>query len=264
MRNADGGIEVKQPTLTYKATFFLGSAGFAVFSYLIGTIVYEAENLWTTNLAATLDAGGAIKHIFPNHLVTFVPWVIGTTLLGIALGYLFDRQIQYRRVAEELQRKSQLQAVVDGLTQCYNRSYMFEQLGLEIKRSTNQFVGQFALLLLDLDDFKKYNDTHGHLVGDEALRRVARVIRSSVRETDVVARYGGEEFIVLAAGADEVSAKTIAERIRMNIQETCPTTVSIGLAYFPEDGASAEELVEKADARMYKAKALGKNLVAAA
>jgi diguanylate cyclase (GGDEF)-like protein len=129
-----------------------------------------------------------------------------------------------------------------------------------------------ACAVLDVDDFKSYNDRYGHGSGDKALRCVGRVLRESARADDLVARYGGEEFVVLMGGDVEDGIK-VAERVRERVQLEGVTgdenslnsslTVSVGVAPLTEDTLSLEELVEAADAELYRAKRTGKNKVAA-
>lgn len=130
-----------------------------------------------------------------------------------------------------------------------------------------------ACAVLDVDDFKSYNDRYGHGNGDEALRCVGRVLRESTRADDVVSRYGGEEFVVLMGGNIE-DAIEVAERVRQGVEHESVTengillgsvvTVSVGVAALTEDVSSLEQLVEKADDELYRAKRAGKNRVAAA
>ncbi len=256
-------VQVKQPTLTYKLAFLIGGISFAGITYVIGTWLYEIENLLARGEAPVLDYAATLRHVVPEHVTTLIPWLLGTTVLSIGLGYLFDKQIKFRKRAEELQARAELLAVVDGLTQLYNHSYFIEQLGLEIKR-TQRHVGIITLLLLDLDDFKKYNDTYGHLPGDELLKRVARTIKATIRETDLAARYGGEEFVVIAQGMDKEQGKILAERLRQSIELSSPVTVSIGVASYPGDGETIEQLIQSADQAMYCAKREGKNRVTVA
>ncbi|HEY5611813.1 MAG TPA: GGDEF domain-containing protein, partial [Thermoanaerobaculia bacterium] len=119
----------------------------------------------------------------------------------------------------------------------------------------------------DLDHFKKYNDRHGHLAGNEALQMVSRTIRACLRAVDVPARYGGEEFAAIVPQTDPDALHAVAERIRASV-ETLPSlhdrsslTVSIGGALFPGDGATPAELFAAADSRLYEAKAAGRNRV---
>ena len=108
-------------------------------------------------------------------------------------------------------------AVTDGLTKVYNRRYFEEQLAAELERAKRQ-KHQTSLILLDVDHFKNFNDTHGHLLGDQVLQGVARVLQKSTRETDLVARYGGEEFAVILPETPPDAALEVAERIRRAIK----------------------------------------------
>jgi diguanylate cyclase (GGDEF)-like protein len=161
-------------------------------------------------------------------------------------------------------------SVTDGLTQLHNHRYFQDQLGREIKRLTRTNEG-LSILIIDVDDFKKLNDTYGHAAGDEFLKQLARILKESVRETDLLARYGGEEFVVVAVGTHLDGARMLAEKLRTTVAETSfivdetmrprSVTVSIGLAQY---GHSRTELFTAADAALYRAKAAGKNCVVAA
>jgi diguanylate cyclase (GGDEF)-like protein len=125
--------------------------------------------------------------------------------------------------------------------------------------------------MIDADDFKAFNDTRGHLAGNVALRRLATVLRKSVREVDVAARYGGEEFAILLPSTPKLAALKLAEKLRQAVEKAGigrdaagkgrPLTVSIGVASLPGDAETADELVERADRALYVAKSMGKNCV---
>ncbi len=126
------------------------------------------------------------------------------------------------------------------------------------------------MILVDLDDFKKVNDTYGHHSGDIVLKAIVGMIMCGIREYDVVGRYGGEEFLIILPEVDRLSAKVVAERIRQEIEgseveivnkQKVRITASFGGACYDADGESADDLLLKADARMYKAKRAGKNMV---
>jgi diguanylate cyclase (GGDEF)-like protein len=159
-------------------------------------------------------------------------------------------------------------ARTDELTNLPNFRAFRERIDLEIERAS-RYPEQFGVLILDLDRFKKYNDTYGHLAGNEALQRVARVIREAVRTVDFPARYGGEEFAVIVPQIDGVALIAIAERIRAGV-EAMPApaggarvTVSIGAAIYPDDGGTADALFRAADERLYAAKEAGRNRLVA-
>ncbi|MFA5356792.1 MAG: diguanylate cyclase [Candidatus Omnitrophota bacterium] len=149
-------------------------------------------------------------------------------------------------------------AVRDGLTGLFNRRYFNELIKLEFNRlkRTPSFL---SLLMLDIDNFKSYNDTQGHQAGDALLKDAAKVFKNSVRNVDIVSRYGGEEFVVILPHTDKKSAQIIAERLRVQTGLFLPATVSIGVATAPEDADDSVQLIEKADGALYQAKKSGKN-----
>ena len=161
--------------------------------------------------------------------------------------------------------RTERSAVTDGLTGLYNHAYFLQTLRQEVLRSKRHGL-KAALLLLDLDDFKKVNDERGHVEGDRVLMKAAAILRDSVREIDIAARYGGEEFAVLLPDTSRLGAFVVAERIRTRIQKRFRrnrpvVTVSGGLALFPEDAGTPADLIVQADAGLYRAKAAGKNQV---
>lgn len=162
-------------------------------------------------------------------------------------------------------------SITDGLTGLYNRKYFMENLKLEAVRSRRHGHG-FGLLIIDIDHFKQINDNHGHQVGDEVLCRMAELFRRTVRECDFIARYGGEEFIMILPEIRGAEALAAAERIREAVSEAAirlngksiSTTISIGVADYPEDADDTQELIMLADKALYAAKADGRNCVKAA
>ena len=149
-------------------------------------------------------------------------------------------------------------AVRDGLTGLFNRRYFNELVNVEVNR-VKRFPTALSLLMLDIDNFKNYNDTQGHQAGDELLKSAAKVFKNSVRAVDIVSRYGGEEFVIILPQADKKAATIIAERLRVQLSLYLPTTVSIGIATLPDDASEVEQLIEKADGALYQAKKTGKN-----
>jgi diguanylate cyclase (GGDEF)-like protein len=172
--------------------------------------------------------------------------------------------IAFNRMADELKARAR----TDDLTALPNFRAFRERIDAEIDRAA-RYELRFAVLLLDLDRFKRYNDTFGHLAGNDALQRVARTLRESVRSVDFAARYGGEELVVILPEIDAASTAVIAERVRSAI-EALPApegganvTVSIGAAIYPDDGMTPEALFKTADERLYEAKERGRNCVVA-
>lgn len=177
------------------------------------------------------------------------------------------------RELNELNKWLEKLSITDGLTGVHNHRYFYIKLGEEITRAA-RYGHPLSLIILDVDYFKHYNDTHGHLAGDNILKGIASCIKSSVRDNDLVARYGGEEFSVILPEADKDAAEGLAERLRKFIseqpfphKETQPggnLTISLGLAAYPADAGDVKGLVEKADAALYRAKEGGRNRVEAA
>lgn len=154
---------------------------------------------------------------------------------------------------------------VDKLTGAFTRKY-FEQKLVEILKNLNRTNESFTILMLDIDNFKSVNDTYGHIKGDEVLSQVAKTIKNSIRNTDLVGRYGGEEFIILLSDSTFTLGKNIAEKIRLNIENmkiaeiNRTITVSIGISQYPNHSQFKEELINKADQALYYSKNfLGKN-----
>jgi diguanylate cyclase (GGDEF)-like protein len=165
-----------------------------------------------------------------------------------------------RRKNEELERLS----VTDGLTGLYNRRRLMEAVNDEARRS-QRLKHTFAVLMVDVDHFKKYNDSFGHPAGDTVLARVAAILREATREVDHVARYGGEEFLVMLPETGMPEALDISERIRARIGEEVfhgrRMTVSIGVAEFPLHGDTPEQVIAAADEALYEAKREGRDRV---
>jgi two-component system cell cycle response regulator len=163
-------------------------------------------------------------------------------------------------------------ATTDPLTQVLNRRALVERLAREMERAVRA-DRSVALLMIDLDHFKRVNDTHGHLVGDDALRDVARLLLGEARGSDAVARYGGEEFLVVLPDTDDEGAVAFAERVRERVERhefrgrddaAMQMTASIGVATFPSARIeTGEDLLARADAALYRAKADGRNRVRA-
>lgn len=171
---------------------------------------------------------------------------------------------------EETNEQLKLSSRKDGLTGLSNRRYFDEVYSKEWKRCL-RFGEDLSVLLIDVDNFKSYNDQFGHLVGDDALREVATVLSKCIqRDVDIVARYGGEEFVVILPNTDLCGAENVADIIRRNIAAckidhpentpSCILTVSVGVATVkPRNGVSPESLLNEADMNLYRAKDEGRN-----
>jgi len=171
---------------------------------------------------------------------------------------------------EELQRANEILSqlsITDGLTKLHNHRYFQDHLTREIKR-VGRSTSPLSMILLDIDDFKLLNDTHGHAAGDEVLVSLAAIMSDSARESDLIARYGGEEFVILMPNTDLAGAVHLAEKIRMSVESTrliigsgmkpIEITISLGVALFH---GNRREFFAEADGALYEAKAAGKNCV---
>jgi len=225
--------------------------GVGLLAYMVGLVITRplerlteaAGRVAAGDLAVELPAGG-----------------------GGEVGYLtraFNTLMSRLREKEahgELEKLS----LTDSLTGLYNRRHLMGTLASEVQRS-RRLRRAFSVMLADVDRFKQYNDTYGHLAGDAALVKIAEVFRKTTRQVDCVARYGGEEFVVMLLEANLETAALVAERVRSRVAEQDlgegNLTLSIGLAEYPDGGETPEELIATADAAMYKAKNAGRNQV---
>lgn len=200
---------------------------------------------------------------------TWVTAGLGMLSLGavaVAMGY------RVRRYKEQ-QRTLELTTIRDALTGLYNFQYLSARLHEEVRRAQRYGV-RVAMVFLDIDHFKDFNDTYGHHKGNLALKRVADVLRLAARETDIVGRYGGEEFIIILPLAGVAEATAMAERVCAAVRSTAfegdeitpsaSLAVSCGVSAFPDDAADEAELVKCADAAMYQAKRAGVGVACAA
>ncbi len=170
----------------------------------------------------------------------------------------------------QLLEKTQALAIRDGLTNLFNHRHFQQTLKqqMDVAEENNDSVG---LIMGDIDNFKKYNDAHGHSMGDIALRTVGRILIENTRGADIAARYGGEEFVIILPGTNLLGASMVAEKVCTEIaahnfhgQESQPgknLTISLGVTAFPKDGEEPATLIDRADKAMYHAKKIGKNSV---
>jgi diguanylate cyclase (GGDEF)-like protein/PAS domain S-box-containing protein len=191
---------------------------------------------------------------------------------------LYARELQvvrdlYReklKVIDEMREEALRLSYTDDLTGIYNHRFFIEQLAREVERH-KRYATPLSLLMIDIDYFKHYNDTNGHLAGDDVLRAIAILIERGVRQTDIVARYGGEEFSAILTNTGREGALEIAERIRKNVSDTRfpnesaqpnkDLTVSVGVATFSSSISTLTDLIREADHTLYRAKNGGRNRV---
>jgi diguanylate cyclase (GGDEF)-like protein len=243
-----------------------------------GRTVTVGSRRYRAVAAAIPDAAGVrLLGLRPEHTIdaTVAPYrqriryaALGSFALLVLVALMFAGPLlrmlgDFRRVAS--------QATTDALTGVANRRSFDEELALEWRRA-HRIGDSLALVLVDLDDFKKVNDTHGHPAGDAVLRTVGEVLGAGVRQIDLAARYGGEEFVVLVPESDLAGALQLAKRLRLAISKArvelpngrmLKVTASVGVAV-KADLTSPEQLIAAADDALYEAKRAGKNRVVAA
>jgi diguanylate cyclase (GGDEF)-like protein len=194
---------------------------------------------------------------FGEMMILFAPVLL--------VGYvttLLAADVQYAR--EELI----LLSVTDELTGLKNRRAFKSELSSEVKKAI-RYKRHFSIMMLDADNLKQVNDQYGHKVGDKLIVTLAQTIQESLRGTDVLARYGGDEFVVMLPETDEARTFEVAERIRSAVENTSfssdgdrvSSTISIGIACYPEDSLDSEELIHRADQALYDSKDKGRNSI---
>ena len=212
---------------------------------------------------------------------TIIPLNIQEELIGylVADGVVIEDKERFYILSQQfllgirraiLYRGVQELAIIDSLTNVFNRRYYLERFKEEIERS-GKFNYKFSCLMIDIDYFKDFNDRYGHIVGDAILRELSRTIQGNIRQIDLIGRYGGEEFSIILSETDKDAAGLAAERIRLAVQnkhirvydEELKITVSIGISTCPYDGKEIEILIDKADSALYQAKQAGRNRVCA-
>jgi len=257
-------VRLRNLTLLLVAAVVLG---IGLCAYLLGVAMVRPLGLLTRG-AARVSAGdldvdvrvrtrteiGYLAEVF-NHMVAKLRQ--GRQELATANEALREKNTQL----EEL-------SITDSLTGLYNRHHLMETLAGEVARC-RRHNRAFTLLIMDIDHFKSYNDTYGHLAGDEVLRRTGVLLKESIRSCDYAARYGGEEFILILPETEAEGGVETAERIRNQIAEKdmgadgdpLKVTISAGVASFPRDGDDPHSLIKRADAALYEAKRRGRNRV---
>jgi diguanylate cyclase (GGDEF)-like protein len=183
----------------------------------------------------------------------------GERKLLLSIGEQIGIAVENARLYEETRRL----ALHDSLTGLANRRHLNIVAESNLARARRHGT-PFAIILLDLDHFKRYNDTHGHNAGDQLLVAVAKTMKHEVRETSLVVRYGGEEFLVLLSDTEITAALAVAERIRLKVQEETGVTVSLGVSWAKDATRPLAVLIAEADAALYQAKNSGRNRVVCA
>ena len=191
------------------------------------------------------------------------------TIFGFIYGHLVDRSIRQKQVFEKSNIHLREQSINDELTGQYNRRHILLELEKELERA-RRYKHTLAGIMIDVDDFKKFNDKHGHLMGDYILKEATNVFDHCIRTIDVLGRYGGDEFMILLPEATADTATIVAERIKKALHEhpfafkkkAFKVTCSIGVHYFPDLATTDKaDFIDKIDQALYKAKGAGKDRV---
>ncbi len=245
-------VAVGATALRYDSRISLAAGGLAIVQYL--TLVVVANTAFDLQ-APSQDLHGYGEFDWATQLSRLVLLAV-CTLLAVAV------------VLRSQRLRGQSRS--DRLTGLPNRSYFDERVEAELSRA-RRYSEPVALLMIDVDNFKRFNDTHGHAAGDVALRAVAHALQEDIRASDVVVRYGGEEFVALFPGMAPSAAMERAEAIRRLVDglpialprrtELAHVTISIGVATYGYDGTRADDLLDRADARLFQAKEAGRNRV---
>jgi len=200
----------------------------------------------------------------PQYIMAFNVALAAILFVSAAIGtHLAQR---YRRSEERIHEL----AITDGLTGLFNYRHFSEQLEVEFERA-RRYRHKLALIMIDMDGLKAFNDVNGHLLGSQALKEIADILKGSTRAIDVVSKYGGDEFAMVLPETDKQGASFIAERIRHRVREhrfmmadrkrTGILSVSGGVSIFPDDATALRELVDVADNCLYEAKQAGRNRI---
>ncbi|MEW6357209.1 MAG: diguanylate cyclase [Planctomycetota bacterium] len=212
----------------------------------------EAKKLWQRMLSHKYEIG---KKLFRN---------VGIRVAAMDYFLNVEKRIAEPKIIETaLLEEIQDASGKDALTGLFNYNSFRERIHREISRS-ERYGKIFSLIVFDIDSFKRYNDKYGHKEGDIALKKISRIMKKCVRDSDFVGRYGGEEFVVILVETSKTQAAIVAERIRKMVSELKveePVTISGGIATFLIDAKNEQKLFEYADKAMYRAKAEGKNRI---
>lgn len=186
------------------------------------------------------------------------------SIVAFTLAYIVKYLIKSRDFEQQY-----MLATTDGLTELYNHRYFQEQIRMQVEQS-KRYSNNFSLIIIDIDFFKKFNDTFGHQSGDAVLRQVAQTLKRNVRATDIVCRYGGEEMSIILPNTSKDEAYATAQKICQRVAEKTfkltgnnetHVTISLGVSTFPFDGDTAPKIIESADKKLYNAKNNGRNQV---
>lgn len=279
-----GKLDIKAGTGLSKD--FLAQPPLKLGEGIIGKVVQECREFASTDVAREIDCTQKdLAQMEGINSILSVPLKSKETALGALTVYrkslrpftdseLLLMCIFAAQAVEAVEKTNQLeslkkQAIFDQLTDIYNRHYVVKRMEEEIKRA-NRFNHPITVTFIDLDDFKKFNDSHGHLLGDKLLKDFTQLIRRELRKNDLLGRYGGEEFLLVTPETDKKGAQAIADKL-LELTKKQPflgrnghisgVSFSAGISSYPEDGTTPGEIIDVADKAMYEAKKSGKKSV---
>ncbi len=232
---------------------------------IFDTIFHKYYSTLHSTHSNRLDSIKSESHrIYTESNALFIAQLIAAVLAGILVVVFVDR------VFIKIYKLTKQHSLTDALTSLHNRRYLEKIIEDEFQVDQGP-LPSVSTILLDIDNFKQYNDQNGHVAGDYLLKDLASVLKRSTRKTDRLVRYGGEEFLILLPETSKADAAGVAEKIRAAIESSqfhlpdgCPAsqvTVSVGVATMPEDASHVEQLIKTADDLLYRAKREGKNRV---
>ena len=239
-----------------------------VLSVLIGVIVLRFNS---TIIASLTSLTITILYVLLTIwlMKAFNLWIgIVMQIMFILFTFIGVYLVKYIRKSRDFEHTYKL-ATTDGLTELYNHRYFQEQMLQNIETS-KRYGTEFSLILIDIDFFKKFNDKFGHQSGDAVLKQVAQTLKKNVRTTDIVCRYGGEEMSVILTNTKKEVAVQIAQKLCDAVAERIfdlannqkeHVTISLGVAAYPQDGETSQDVIECSDKGLYKAKENGRNQV---
>lgn len=263
-------------------TYFLFSGGralslpltFLVLPFIIWAAVRFGQREVTALVAAVCaiaisftvaGRGPFVTERLNESLLFLLAFMSTVAVIGLVLNVIVGGRGRALASLEEAMQEVREQAITDSLTGLYNQRFLQQYLARELGRA-GRSGAPVALLMIDLDHFKRVNDASGHAAGDKVLRLVAALLKSKIRANDVACRHGGEEFLLILPGTTLEAARSKAEDIRaafeLSHDALLGVTASVGIALFPDHGSSPDALADAADRAMYEAKASGRNRVA--
>lgn len=250
--------------------------GDKAFTVLAGILLAVLTGVIVMKLASAFVAALASLSVYLVYVLSayysmkfFNLWIeLVYPLMLAMIAFISALIVKYFIKSRDFEQQYKL-ATTDGLTELYNHRYFQEQMKRQIENS-KRYNSEFSMIILDIDFFKKFNDTFGHQAGDAILRQVAQTLKKNVRATDIVCRYGGEEMSIILPNTGKDVAYSTAEKICQRVSDKkfklgndreTSVTISLGVATYPHDGQSAAVIIEAADKRLYNAKSNGRNQV---